>query len=27
MEPANRNIKDYFDKYITLENELKELEK
>jgi len=27
MEPANRNINDSFDKYITLEKELKELEK
>ena len=27
MEPADRNIKDSFDKYISLEKELKELEK
>ena len=27
MEPVDRNIKDSFDKYISLEKELKELEK
>ena len=27
MEPADRNVKDSFDKYISLEKELKELEK
>ena len=27
MEPVDRNIKDSFEKYISLEKELKELEK